>query len=149
MALAIRPVPVKQDPRTLYTIHSEQNRIFTLRIHKKSRTSVVAFRLCEDAVEIGKMMDTHVVQRKEWPDILTEGSLVLPSPLKLDILTHVYIQKWDFSDIQILCAKNFLDFMTVDSLVNKKTGISFEGNVVRFEGNDDFYKERLEELFGM
>jgi hypothetical protein len=154
-ASAVAAPPVKprlapktnQKPKYYWTIHSHPNDAFTLKINEKVRTSVVGFREIDDALFIGKMIETHFVRQKEWPDTRSEGSLILPSSQVGDVLSHIYVQKWEFNDLKLTCTKNFLDMISVDAIVNTKNGYSFSGNLFKFEAPIEFYKERLDELF--
>ena len=135
-------------PKQFFTIHTQPNHAFTLKLDEEARTSVVGFKDWDDALFIGKMIETHFVREKEWPDTKEAGRLTLPTPTVDDILNHVYIQKWDFDDLKITCTKNFLDLIGVEGIIRKKSGgYTFDGNVYRFQAEWDFYRERLSELW--
>jgi hypothetical protein len=135
-------------PKSFFTIHTHPNHAFTLKLDEETRTSVVGFKDWDDALFIGKMIETHFVREKEWPDTKEAGELTLPNPTVDDILNHVYIQKWDFDDLKVTCTKNFLDLIGVDGIIKKKSGgYTFDGNVYRFQAEWDFYRERLGELW--
>ena len=136
-------------PSQIYTIHTNPNHAFTLKLSEETRTSIVGFKEWDDALFIGKMIETYFVREKEWPDTKDASNLTLPvSHLEDDILRHIYIQQWDFDDIKLTCTKNFLDLIGVEGIINKKTvGYTFEGSVYRFEAPFEFYKERFNEIF--
>lgn len=135
-------------PTNFFTIHTQPNDAFTLKLHDEGRTSVVGFKDCDDALFIGKMIETHFIREKEWPDTKEAGSLVLPNATVGDSLTHIYIQKWDFDDLKMICTKNFLDLIGVEGIVKKKLGgYTFDGNVYHFSADWDFYRGRLKELW--
>jgi len=138
-----------QKTKTYWTLHTKPNDAFTLKISDKVRTSIVGFKEIDDAIFIGKMIETHFVRQKEWPDTRMEGSLVLPSSQVGDVLHHIYVQKWEFNELKLTCTKNFLDMLSVESIINTKNGYSFEGSVFKFEAPLDFYKDRLFELFSL
>jgi hypothetical protein len=134
-------------PRNFFTIHSNPNSAFTLKLDENTRTSVVGFKDWDDAFFIGKMIETHVLRQKDWPDTREPGALSLPTAQPGDILNLVYIQKWDFEELKMTCTKNFLDLIGVEGIVKKKTGsYMFDGNVYKFQADWDFYRDRLTEL---
>lgn len=146
----LRPRPIiktNQSNRNYYTLHSGANDAFTLKINEKSRTSIVGFTKWDDAIFIGKMMETHYIRQKEWPDTRSAGSLVLPSPPMGDVLHILYIQEWKFDDLKMLCTRNILDMISVDDISTRKSTYSFHGNVYRFEAPIEFYQMRFDELY--
>ena len=136
-----------QKPLRYYTIHSNANDAFTLKIDDTTRTSVVSFRKWDDALLIGKMIETHYIQQKEWPDTRQTGSLVLPNSRVGDVLKHVYMQEWDYDELKVMCTQNTLDMITVDAILKKKSSYSFAGNQLRFEAPTEFYRMRFDQLF--
>jgi hypothetical protein len=150
IAPPLKPRPnqrTNQRPKSYWTLHTHPNDAFTLKVNEKVRTSIVGFRDIDDASFIGKMLETHFVRQKEWPDTRSEGSLILPTSQVGLEMHNIYIQKWDFEDLKMTCTKNFLDLVSVDSLVNTKNGYTFSGNMYRFEAPVEFYKDRLDEIF--
>lgn len=138
--------PTIQKPVRCYTIHSHPNDAFTLKIDESTRTSIVSFRQWDDAFLIGKMIETHYIQQKEWPDTRQEGSLVLPNSRIGDILKHIYIQEWDFDELKVRCTENILDMISVDTILKKKSSYSFSGKQFRFDAPPEFYRLRFEQL---
>jgi hypothetical protein len=136
-----------QKPKRYYTIHSNANDAFTLKIDETTRTSVVSFRKWDDALLIGKMIETHYIQQKEWPDTRQTGSLILPNSRVGDVLKHVYMQEWDYDELKVMCTENTLDMITVDAILKKKSSYSFAGNQLRFEAPTEFYRMRFDQLF--
>jgi hypothetical protein len=135
-----------QRSRNYYTLHSRMNDAFTLRINEKSRTAVVGFTKWDDAILIGKMMETHYIRKKEWPDMQSAGSLILPSASEAQVLRILYIQEWEFDDLKLLCTRNILDMISVDDILDQKTSYSFSGNSYTFNAPTDFYRDRFEEF---
>lgn len=144
----IRP-KTNQKPKNYWTIHTHPNDAFTLKISEKVRTSIVGFKEIDDALFIGKMIETHFIRQKEWPDTKSEGTLILPNSQVGDVLQYIYIQKWVFDDLKMTCTKNFLDMISVDSILNTKNGYSFEGNVFKFDAPIEFYQKRFVELYNI
>jgi hypothetical protein len=135
-------------PQNFFTIHTQPNDAFTLKLSADTKTSVVGFKDWDDALFIGKMIETYFVREKEWPDTREEGTLTLPSSSVGDVLRHVYIQKWDFDELKLTCTRNFLDLISVDGIIKKKLGgYTFDGNVYKFHADWDFYRTRLSELW--
>jgi len=146
-----KKLPMKQAPTKYYTLHTNPNTAFTLRPNEDLGTSVVGFREWDDAILIGKMMETYYVSQREWPDIHREdGTLFLPASIKSDpVLRHLYIQEWDFDDLKYICTTNFLNMVSVNRIDNKKTGYSFSGDTYSFSAPREFYQSRLLQLYMM
>ena len=135
-----------QKPRYYYTIHSNRNNAFTLKINDDLRTAVVGFREVEDAVTISTMIETHYIEKKEWPDMTQVGTLILPEG-RFDNLVHVFIRQWEFDELKVECTRNILDMISVDQILKKKASYSFAGSLYKFEGSPEFYQNRFNELF--
>lgn len=133
-------------PKKYFTIHSHNNNAFTLKINEDDRTAVVGFRDIDDAVSIGNMIETHYIQKKEWPDTSRVGALVLPEG-RLKELVHVFIRQWEFDDLKLECTRNTLDMISIESILKKKTSCSFSGSLFRFDAPHEFYQNRFSELF--
>jgi hypothetical protein len=131
-------------------LHTTKNDAFTLRISEQSRTSIVGFKEWDDAIFIGKMLETYFINQREWPVTYEIGSLILPSSKDShpDVLNHMYIQQWDFDDLKVTCTKNFLDMISIDEIVKRKAqgGYVFTGKAHIFEADQDFYRQRLGEI---
>ena len=133
-------------PRKYYTLHSGINDAFALRVGEKARTAVVGFTKWDDAILIGKMMETYFIRQKEWPDMQSVGSLILPSARATDVLHILYIQEWEFEDLQLLCTRNILDMISVEDIPTTKRGFSLTGNSYSFDAPVEFYRDRFEEF---
>jgi hypothetical protein len=108
-----------------------------------SPTAIVGFKNVDNALVIGKMIETYYMKQKEWPD--TSGKLILPAPHDGD-LTFLFLRKWDLAELQVECTKNFLSMVAIDNLQTTKRGFNFDGKLMSFEAPNEFYAERLEEL---
>jgi hypothetical protein len=135
-----------RDKRKFYTIHSHPNRAFSFKMSEDHKTSIVGFKTYDHAVFIGSMIETHFVQKKEWPDTQIIGNLILPNTFSKD-LKHVQIKKWIFEDLKLTCTRNILDLITVEDIVDSPSGFSFMGSNYMFEADTEFYQERFEELY--
>jgi hypothetical protein len=143
----VKTVPTNRLPKTYYTLHSHPNNAFTMKINEKQNTAIVGFKDIDDAILIGRMIETYYWREKELPDMTQIGALILPSPDIGDVLNHLYIQKWEFEELQLHCTRNILNLLSVQSFNNTKTGYSLVGDVYSFEANDlDFYRARFDEL---
>ena len=151
------PPPVKPRPKfrtnqksqKYYTLHTCPNDAFTLRANDKSRTSIVGFKDWDNAIFVGKMLESYFISEMEWPETYNVGSLILPnSQAQDDILRFLYIQQWEFDDLKLICTKNFLDMISIDDIVKRKaqSGYVFAGNAYKFEADWDFYRARLNEI---
>ena len=151
------PPPVKprskfktnQKNQKYYTLHTCPNDAFTLRANDQARTSIVGFRDWDNAMFVGKMLETYFVSQMEWPTTYEVGSIILPnSQTPEDVLRFLYIQQWDVDELKMTCTKNFLDLISIDEIVKKKGhgGYVFAGNATTFEADWDFYRQRLDEI---
>lgn len=139
-------VRTNQKPRKYFTIHSNRNNAFTLKINEDIRTAIVGFRDIDDAVSISNMIETHYIEKKEWPDTSQAGTLILPEG-RLKELVHVFIRQWDFDDLKLECTRNVLDMISVDEILKKKSSYSFSGSLFKFSAPPEFYQNRFSELF--
>jgi hypothetical protein len=145
-AAPVRTVKTGQVRRKYYTIHSDPNHAFTLKLDAEARTAIVGFVDVDDAMKIGNMIETHFNEMIEWPDTRSGGNLVLPMG-RGDPLAQVFIQKWEFEDLKLTCTKNFLDLVSVDELVPGKLTYSLSGAIYKFDAPLDFYRQRMYELY--
>jgi hypothetical protein len=142
-------LPTAQTHRKYYTIHSNNNNAFSLKLNDNVRTAIVGFKDADDAVRIGSMIETHFIQHKEWPETREPGQLILPSN-RLQTLSHIFIRVWAFDDLKFECTNNFLDFISVESIVSgKPESYSLNGNFYSFQAPEEFYQNRIRELYDM
>lgn len=94
------------------------------------------------------MIETHLIEKKEWPDTTNAGNLILPEG-RLSQLSYIFIRQWEFDELKLECTKNILDMISVDEVLKKKLSYSFEGNLFRFDATEDFYKNRFDEIYEM
>lgn len=130
-------------PKKLFTIHSEKNKLFTLRT---DNTAVLGFKDRNDAIFVSKMIETHIIHENQWPDILSD-KLVLPSGIDYGNLNHVYIQEWEANDLFRMCMSNFLELITVSEILDKNSSINFSGQLASFTESEEYYRRRLDELY--
>ena len=139
-----RSIQTRRGGKFYWTIHTHPNNAFTVRMNDDSSTSIVGFKNVDNALVIGKMIETYYMTQQEWPD--TSGQLLLPPPHDGD-LNFLFLQKWDFGDLQVECTKNFLSMVAIDSLQTTKRGFNFDGKMLSFDAPREFYAERLDEIF--
>ena len=130
-----------------WTIHTHQNHAFSVKVSENVQTAILGFKDPEDAVVVGKMLETHYMMEKEWP--ATFGQIHLPEPRSDVALFHLFFRKWDFEDLKVTCTKNFLNMVAIDDIENTKKGFEFNGKMFAFEAPVEFYVERLAELYQM
>lgn len=133
-----------EKPPHYYTIQSTNNNAFTLNLKNRERTAIVSFRNIDDAILIGRMIDSYYIRQNELPDT-REGELILPSPLSEDLL-NVYLQQWDFDELKVMCTRNLLDIIAVETIMNTKRGYTFSGATYSLDAPLGFYQMRFEEL---
>ena len=139
-----RSIQKRRGGKFYWTIHTHPNNAFTVRMNDDSSTSIVGFKNVDNALVIGKMIETYYMTQQEWPD--TTGQLLLPPPHDGD-LNFLFLQKWDFADLQVECTKNFLSMVAIDNLQTTKRGFNFDGKMLSFEAPIEFYVARLDEIF--
>ena len=139
-----RSIQTRRGGKFYWTIHTHPNNAFTVRMNDNSPTAIVGFKNVDNALVIGKMIETYYMTQQEWPD--TSGQLLLPPPHDGD-LNFLFLQKWDFAQLQVECTKNFLSMVAIDSLQTTKRGFNFDGKMLSFDAPREFYAERLDEIF--
>ena len=138
-----RTIQTRRGGKFYWTIHTHPNNAFTVRMKDDSPTSIVGFKNVDNALVIGKMIETYYMTQQEWPD--TSGQLLLPPPHDGD-LNFLFLQKWDFADLQVECTKNFLSMVAIDNLQTTKRGFNFDGKMLSFDAPHEFYVARLDEI---
>ena len=139
-----RSIQTRRGGKFYWTIHTHPNNAFTVRMNDDSQTAIVGFKNVDNALVIGKMIETYYMTQQEWPD--TSGQLILPAPHDGN-LNFLFLQKWDFADLKVECTKNFLSMVAIDSLETTKRGFNFDGKMLSFDAPHEFYTERLDEIF--
>ena len=139
-----RSIQTRRGGKFYWTIHTHPNNAFSVRVNENSKTALVGFKNVDNALVIGKMIETYYMTQQEWPD--TTGQLLLPPPHDGD-LNFLFLQKWDFGDLQVECTKNFLSMVAIDNLQTTKRGFNFDGKMLSFEAPIEFYVARLDEIF--
>ena len=139
-----RSIQTRRGGKFYWTIHTHPNNAFSVRVNENSKTALVGFKNVDHAILIGKMIETHYLVQNEWPS--TDGQLILPAPHDGD-LNFLFLQKWDFAQLQVECTKNFLSMVAIDNLETTKRGFNFDGKILSFEAPLEFYVVRLAELF--
>ena len=139
-----RSIQTRRGGKFYWTIHTHPNNAFTVRMNDNSPTAIVGFKNVDNALVIGKMIETYYMTQQEWPD--TSGQLLLPPPHDGN-LNFLFLQKWDFAQLQVECTKNFLSMVAIDSLETTKRGFNFDGKMLSFDAPREFYAERLDEIF--
>jgi len=142
----VRPVrnfKTRQGGKFHWTINTHPNHVFTVRMDEDATTSLVGFKNVDQAELIAKMIETHYIRQKEWPD--TSGQLVLPAPHDEE-LNFLFLRRWDLAELQMTCTKNFLSMVTVEDLDTRGGRFSFDGKLMVFSAEPEFYATRLDEI---
>jgi hypothetical protein len=141
------PRPTLDRPDKYYTLHSKPNDAFTLKMPYMKRTSIVGFKQWDDALHIGKMIETYFIHNKDWPDTQSDSLFLPNSQLGERDLEHIYIQMWEFEELKVECTKNMLDMISVEEIMSKNSSaFSLAGDMITFNAPDEFYRLRFEEL---
>lgn len=140
--------PTNQKNRVYYTLHTSPNTAFTLKPSVEGQRAIVGFRDMADAATIGNMIETHYIEKKEWPETKTIGDLVLPEG-RLTELVYVTISQWDFENLKFECTKNMMNLISVNKILKKKSKYSFSGELYQFTAPIEFYQTRFNELVQM
>jgi hypothetical protein len=127
-----------------WTINTHPNNVFTVRMDDDATTSLVGFRNVDHAELIAKMIESYYISAHELPD--TSGQLVLPAPHD-GPLNFLSLRRWDLAELQMECTKNFLSMVTVEDLDTSGGKFSFDGKLMVFSAEPEFYIQRLEELY--
>ena len=152
MATAAPPVRPRAISRTnlgnrkYWTLHSGINNVWACR-PGGATSSVVAFRNLDDAVLVGCMIETHYMNHKEWPDF-DASQITLPSA-QIEDLKNIFLQKWEFDDLKLICTRNMLDMISVDEINKRQTAYSFTGSHYKFGADIIFYQNRFNELLNI
>ena len=143
-------------PKKYYTIHNYPNSIMAIKLkgYDHLKTSVVSFRTIDDAALVGAMIENHRHMTKEWPifnfeDLQDDNMLRMTNMLaqKNDFNGNMYVNEWDELDnLKLYCVSNFLDLINLNTLVRTSEGFSMQGNVYRFEADNDLYIQRFKQL---
>ena len=133
----------KQRNRQYWTLHSGINNVWATR-PKDSISAVVAFRNLDEAVMIGAMIETHFLHHKVWPEF-DEHSLILPNS-RIEDIRNIFLQKWEFDDLKLICTQNMLDMISVDEINKRRTSYTFTGSQYKFDAPIEFYQNRFNEL---
>lgn len=128
--------------RNYYTLHTGPNNIWACR-PKESISSVVAFKKIEDAVLVGCMIETHFMHNKEWPDF--DSELTLPTS-RVEELRNIFLRKWEFDNLKLICTQNMLDMISVDEINKREMAYTFTGSHYKFGAEIEFYQNRFKEL---
>lgn len=146
-----RPRPtLDRPPPAFYTLHSQPNNAFTMKLSEETRTSVVVFKTLDSARFVGQMVETNYIATNEWPNMdVTAGKLYLPLA-RTDIdLTMLVIQGWDFDDLKLYCTSNLLDMISVDEITTNDGAFSFSGDRYEFSAPTEFYADRFNQILAL
>ena len=145
-----RKVRTIEKPSLYYTIHSTPNRVFGVRLAKDAPISVVGFKNYDDAYMMGRMLETHYLNQDNLPlpEEINEISLPAESESVHD-MRSLFLLHQDTDDILSACAANFLQFVGVEGKVLIDNRYTWDATTFNITQSDDYYRERLGELFNL
>jgi hypothetical protein len=136
------PVRPRSGSRVHYTLHNN-NRTFALKaLEEEHKTTLVAFKRLGDAMRMGHMIERHVLMYKEWPEMTINNTLQFQfenGKNILDPLTFIVLQEHTLDDLSKLCASRYMDMIEVQRMISKQGGYTLSGNMLKIDGNHDFY----------
>jgi hypothetical protein len=140
-----------------YTIHNFPNTIMAVKLngYEKMNTSVVSFNNHNDAILVGKMIENHRTRTKDWPvfnfeDLQDDNTFRLSNynGTSTVLMDNMYVQEWnEIDDLKMYCVAHFFDLITLNRLSTSKEGFRMNGNIFKFEADQQFYTQRLEYLY--
>ncbi len=155
--------PVTTVPKTgrtakkYYTLHNFPNTVMAVKLngYENLNTSVVSFINNNDAIFVGKMIENHRARTRDWPvfnfeDLQEDNTFRLINYAENDqILSgNMYVQEWnEIDDLKLYCVSHFLDLITLNRLKTGKEGFNLNGNMFKFEADQEFYTQRLKYLY--
>lgn len=148
--LAIRTptsVPLTYGSKRIWTVNHNKNKIFAL--HLEPRVSIVAFKKEWDAFNSAKVIESHVENMHEWPDLSGALDFYVKDLKTEDPLNFLDIKGWEFDNLKVWSAVNCLDLMMIDIVKKTKNGYRFIGNRYSFEGPTEMYIDRFNELYNL
>jgi len=139
MSLTLAPIrPRPTDRSSLYTIHKGENYVYATKpTNDKVMISVVSFKKEEHAKLIAGMLEEYKTTTGNWPPLISEGDMWLPSPnVKLRELDIVH---WEKDELDHFCVLNILDLVTINSVNNGKDGYKIIGDTYKFDVSQEMY----------
>lgn len=149
------PPPKTKTSKTLprsdkyYTINAGSNKVFGVRVDRESPTLMVGFKNHDDALLMGRLIETYYIANQELPLAEPLKEFILPSADQSIIdLKHLTLLQNDTENLIAWCTVNFLDFLGVEEVIENKNGkYSWDASLYSPEASFDLYKERLDFLF--
>jgi len=89
------------------------------------------------------MIETHYNQTNEWPG--GDVDFVLPKP-EIEDISRIFIEEWEVENLQHMCARNILDMVSVNRIIEHSGEYRIRAEMYAIEGDLDFYKSRFEEF---
>lgn len=136
MLTTVPKVPVSTktryvEKRKFHTIHLVEN-IFTI---QNNGTSIVSFRHKSDAINLGKMLESHFDITQEWPIINFEDSLFLKQT-KVNRLKYLNLKSWEEEKLKEFCLKNNFNMLDIFSF---ESDFRLVGRSIFWEKNNEYY----------
>lgn len=133
-----------------YTIHSQPNSVFGVRVEEETPTCMVGFKNYEDAHLMGRMLETYLINNQELPTADSVKNFILPSAdQSINDLKHLFLMHNETENLLSWCTLNFLDFLGVDQIIENPNSnkYAWDASIYQPEPEFEFCKERFEYLF--
>ena len=141
-----KPVSVNHGGKKVWTVSQNSNNVFAF--HIEPRVSVVGFSKEQDAIISAKIIETHVRYSNDWPDFSQDTNFYIKGEIDVEEpLSFLNLKQWDSDQLKVWSALNCMDLMVINSMQRTKKGYRFTGNRFTFEGPQEMYINRFNELY--
>ena len=151
--LAPPPLKTKELPRSkkYYTIHSHHKDVFGVRVEDDKPTLMVGFKNEEDALLMGRMLETYYKVTDELPLATTLTNFRLPAVEEsVAELDRLFVLHNDAENLLSWCTINFLDFLGVEAILESDSGkYAWDVSIYRAEPEFEMCKERFGYLYDL
>lgn len=142
MQVLIPPVRPRSGSRIHYTLHNNDKTFALKAVKEDDKTTLVAFKRLGDAMRMGHMIERHVLVHKEWPEMTIHNTLQLQFDKGkhiLDPLSFIVLQEHTLDHLSKICASRYMDMIEVQRMISRQDGFTLSGNMLKIDGNHDFY----------
>lgn len=119
-----------------HTIHVN-DKVFTV---QKNGTSVLAFRNKADAVQFGKILESHYDITHEWPIVEFEQTILYKYSSRENRLKYVSTKHWHEDELRDFCVKNCMGLLDIYNFENDRRLV---GRSVTWEAPMHYYVDML------
>ena len=131
-----------------YTIHSQPKSMFGVRVDDDAATFMVGFKKQNDAMLMGRMLETYYINNQELPlpGLVTEFTLPTADE-SIQELKHLFLLHNDANNLFAWCTVNFLNFLGVEEIVENSGKYSWDVTMYAPEPDFEMYRERFDFLY--